>query len=126
MPFNFLAAYLTAAWDDGLLVEAQGYNGAVLNYDNFYVISATAPTQIPFNYLGITSVKFHDLRATFITQLLLKGVSLAQVMAVVGHTQIKTTNVYLRVLGCDLDGVTDKLGVTLPQDRLAQVIDLRG
>lgn len=76
--------------------------------------------------ISVTPIKFHDLRATFITQLLLKGVPLAQVMAVVGHTQLKTTNVYLRVLGCDLEGVTDRLGISLPQERLAQVIDLRG
>ncbi len=75
--------------------------------------------------IGITLVKFHDLRATFITQLLLKGVSLAQVMAIVGHAELKTTNRYLRVLGTDLDGVTDKLGFSLPQDQLAKVIDLR-
>jgi integrase len=75
--------------------------------------------------IGITPVKFHDLRATFITQLLLKGVSLAQVMAIVGHAELKTTNRYLRVLGTDLDGVTEKLGFSLPQDQLAKVIDLR-
>lgn len=75
--------------------------------------------------IGITPVKFHDLRATFITQLLLKGVPLAQVMAIVGHTELKTTNRYLRVLGTDLDGVTDKLGFSLPQDQLAKVIDLK-
>ncbi len=74
--------------------------------------------------IGITPVKFHDLRATFITQLLLKGVPLAQVMSIVGHTELKTTNRYLRVLGSDLDGVTDKLGFSLPQDQLAKVIDL--
>ncbi len=73
--------------------------------------------------IGITQVKFHDLRATFITQLLLKGVSLAQVMAVVGHTQLKTTNVYLRVVGSDLDGVTEKLSYSLPQDKLGRLLD---
>ena len=57
-PFNFLSAYLTAAWDDNLLVEAQGYNGSALLYDNFYSVNATVPTLIAFNYLGVTSVKF--------------------------------------------------------------------
>lgn len=74
--------------------------------------------------IGITSVKFHDLRATFITQLLLKGVSLAQVMAIVGHAELKTTNRYLRVAGSDLKGATEKLQYSLPRDELAKVIEL--
>ncbi len=75
--------------------------------------------------IGITPVKFHDLRATFITQLLLRGVPLAQVMSIVGHSELKTTNRYLRVLGTDLDGVTDKLGFSLPQEQLARVIEFK-
>jgi integrase len=74
--------------------------------------------------IGITPVRFHDLRATFITQLLLKGVPLAQVMAVVGHSQIKTTNVYLRLAGADLSGVTNKLGFTLPTEQQGRVLTL--
>jgi site-specific recombinase XerD len=74
--------------------------------------------------LGITPVKFHDLRATFITQLLLKGVPLVQVMSIVGHSQIKTTNVYLRMAGTDLSGATDSLGFTLPSGQPAEVINL--
>ncbi len=74
--------------------------------------------------IGITSVKFHDLRATFITQMLLKGVPLAQVMAIVGHSELHTTNRYLRVAGADLEGATDRLGFALPSDELANVIQL--
>ena len=65
--------------------------------------------------IGITPVKFHDLRATFITSLLARGESLARVMAVVGHTQLTTTNGYLRRAGVELQGATDKLGYTLPE-----------
>ncbi len=75
--------------------------------------------------IGITEVKFHDLRATFITQMLLKGVSLAQVMAIVGHAELKTTNRYLRVAGSDLRGATEKLSFSLPRDEIARVIELR-
>jgi integrase len=74
--------------------------------------------------IGITSVKFHDLRATFITQMLLKGVSLAQVMSIVGHAELKTTNEYLRIVGADLDGATEKLSFSLPTNELAKVIDI--
>jgi integrase len=64
---------------------------------------------------GITPVKFHDLRATFITNLLSRGASLAQVMATVGHNQLKTTNGYLRKAGVEVKGVTDLLGYKLPE-----------
>lgn len=66
--------------------------------------------------IGVTPVKFHDLRATFITNLLSRGESLARVMAIVGHTQLETTNGYLRKAGVELKGATDKLGYKLPGD----------
>jgi integrase len=72
--------------------------------------------------IGITSVKFHDLRATFITNLLSRGESLARVMAIVGHTQIKTTNVYLRKAGIDVMGATEKLGYNLPKEGDALIL----
>ncbi|MEZ4813796.1 MAG: tyrosine-type recombinase/integrase [Bdellovibrionota bacterium] len=75
--------------------------------------------------IGITQVKFHDLRATFITQMLLKGVPLAQVMAIVGHAELKTTDRYVRVAGSDLRGATDKLQFSLPREELARVIEIR-
>ena len=74
--------------------------------------------------IGITVIKFHDLRATFITNLLARGESLARVMAVVGHTQIKTTNGYLRRAGVDVKGVTDKLGYQIPEDSYGVVIPM--
>lgn len=75
--------------------------------------------------IGITPVKFHDLRATFITNLLSRGVSLAQVMAVVGHNQLKTTNSYLRKAGVEVRGVTEQLGYKLPNEpRSAQILPM--
>lgn len=64
--------------------------------------------------IGISTIRFHDLRATFITQLLLQGVPVAKVMAIVGHAQLKTTMVYVRLVGNDVKGVTDELRITLP------------
>lgn len=76
--------------------------------------------------VGITPVKFHDLRATFITNLLSRGVPLAQVMAVVGHSQLKTTNGYLRKAGVEVRGVTDQLGYKMPEiSSGAKVISLQ-
>jgi len=74
--------------------------------------------------LKITSVKFHDLRATFITNLLARGVSLARVMSVVGHSQIKTTNMYLRKAGVDVQGATDSLGYKVPVESEGKVYSL--
>lgn len=74
--------------------------------------------------VGITSVKFHDLRATFITNLLAQGESLARVMAIVGHGELRTTNGYLRRAGVDVKGGTDKLGYSLPSRSTTQIISL--
>lgn len=74
--------------------------------------------------IGITPLKFHDLRATFITNLLARGESLARVMSIVGHSQIKTTNVYLRKAGVDVQGATDKLGYGVPQSKAGKVLNL--
>jgi hypothetical protein len=56
--FNFISAELTAAWNDNLQLEAQGYVDGVLTYDQTYTLSATAPTLIVFDYLGVTEVNF--------------------------------------------------------------------
>ncbi len=55
---NFVSAYLTAAWNDNLQVQVKGYSGGTLVYSNSYILSATAPTLINFNYLGINEVDF--------------------------------------------------------------------
>jgi integrase len=72
--------------------------------------------------IGVTDIKFHDLRATFITNLLARGVPLAVVMAIVGHSDMETTNVYLRQAGVEVQGGTDKLGYAIPSDQSAQLL----
>jgi integrase len=77
--------------------------------------------------VGISNIRFHDLRATFITQLLLQGVPVAKVMTIVGHSQLKTTMVYVRLVGNDVKGVTDELKITLPKPQSNEnVISLFG
>jgi hypothetical protein len=58
VPFDFDSAYLTAAFRDGLQIEAQGYTGSTLIYDNFYTINTESPTLILFNFLGVNQVTF--------------------------------------------------------------------
>ena len=65
--------------------------------------------------IGITSIRFHDLRATFITNMLAQGVSAAKVMAIVGHRKTSTMDQYLRLAGVDINGATQNVGYQLPQ-----------
>lgn len=75
--------------------------------------------------LGITEVKFHDLRATFITNLLAQGESLVKVQHMVGHSKMSTTDEYVRAAGIPVKGGTDKLGYKIPEQGAgAQVIPL--
>lgn len=74
--------------------------------------------------IGITPVRFHDLRSTFITNLLSMGVPVARVMAIVGHSDIDTTNAYIRKAGIDIMGVTDSLSYEIPSSKEGQVIPL--
>lgn len=76
--------------------------------------------------IGITPITFHDLRATFITQMLNNGVALSKVMAIVGHSSLKTTQGYLRLSGKDVEGATEELGVVIPKttNEYAKIIPL--
>jgi hypothetical protein len=57
-PFNLNSAYLTAAWNDGLQVEVEGFTGNTLTYDNTYTINTEGPTLINFDYLDVDEVEF--------------------------------------------------------------------
>jgi len=74
--------------------------------------------------ISITDVKFHDLRATFITNMLSQGVPLVKVMAIVGHRKMSTTDIYLRLAGVNVKGATQALGYSLPTDQDENVIKL--
>lgn len=56
--FDLSSAYLTAAWNDGLQVEVQGFISGTLTYDNTYTLNTTSPQLINFNYLGVDQVTF--------------------------------------------------------------------
>lgn len=58
--FTLDGGYFTAAWDDGLRVEAVGslLGVAVAGDDVAFVLSATAPTFETFGFVGVDSVVF--------------------------------------------------------------------
>ena len=74
--------------------------------------------------IGITSVRFHDLRASFITNMLAQGVPIVKVMSIVGHGKMATTDGYLRLAGVGLEGTTNKLDYSAPKTFLARVLSL--
>lgn len=55
--------------------------------------------------IGIPPVRFHDLRATWATMMLSKGVEPIKVMSMGGWKDIKTLMIYTRKAGVDVKGV---------------------
>jgi integrase len=74
--------------------------------------------------IGITPVRFHDLRATFITNMLAQGVAISKVMAIVGHSQMNTTDGYNRRAGIGLEGTTNQLAYEIPTFDDSQVVPM--
>ncbi len=58
---------------------------------------------------GLPIIRFHDLRACFISQCLLHGIQPSIVMKMVGHGDMKTMMRYCRHTGSDVLGQTDVL-----------------
>jgi hypothetical protein len=56
--FALDSAYLTAAWNDGLQLEVQGFVGTTLTYDNTYTLNTAGPVLVNFKYLGVDEVNF--------------------------------------------------------------------
>lgn len=75
--------------------------------------------------IGLSSVKFHTLRACFATQLLADGVETAKVMKIGGWKDLKTMQIYMRLAGVDEKGATEGLRF-LPSDEavMGRVVEL--
>ena len=58
---------------------------------------------------GIKEIRWHDLRSSFITELIVNGVSMDKVMNVVGHKLISTVQEYYRVVGRGIEDATECL-----------------
>ena len=57
-PFTFNSAYLTAAWNNGLNVQVDGYLGTTLVHSLSLVLDTTGPALEQFNWANIDSVTF--------------------------------------------------------------------
>lgn len=70
--------------------------------------------------IGITSVRFHTLRACFATHLLSSGVPETTVMRIGGWKNFKTFQIYIRLAGTREKGATNDLGkIFIPDEAMA-------
>lgn len=75
--------------------------------------------------IGLRQINFHALRASFITICMLHNVPTVKVQAMVGHQRMDTTMRYVRLIGSDLDGATENVGMKIPkQEFVSNVIDI--
>lgn len=75
--------------------------------------------------LNLPPIRFHDLRATWATLLLAKGVEPIKVMKMGGWQDMKTMMIYVRKAGVDIRGMTDRLDLHNPALDGGQVRSLR-
>lgn len=76
--------------------------------------------------LGLPQVRFHDLRATWATILLSKGIEPIKVMAMGGWSDMKTMMIYIRKAGLDIKGLTNCLNLHNPFAQEGKVLSLSG
>ena len=79
--------------------------------------------------LGLPSIRFHDLRATWATFLLSKGIAPIKVMMMGGWKDLKTMQIYVRKAGVEIKGATDCLdlhrGSPIKPKQEAQILNLQ-
>jgi len=56
--FDFIGAYLTAAWRDGLQITATGYQGSIPIYTQNVTVNSTSSTWFDFDFLNVDSLSF--------------------------------------------------------------------
>jgi hypothetical protein len=57
-PFDFIGADLTAAWNDGLKIDVQGFLNGNLVDDVTVTVNTSGPTFFNFNFDNVDTVKF--------------------------------------------------------------------
>ena len=75
--------------------------------------------------LGLPRIRFHDLRATWATLMLSKGVEPAKVMVMGGWKELKTLMVYLRKAGISIRGITNCLNLHDHTQQAGRLYELR-
>ncbi|GAA6615041.1 PEP-CTERM sorting domain-containing protein [Scytonema sp. NUACC26] len=63
--FDFNSVYLTAAWNNGLNILVEGFNGGVTKYSKTVTVNTVAPTLFNFDFQGIDRLKFTSSGGTY-------------------------------------------------------------
>lgn len=66
--------------------------------------------------LGLPRIRFHDLRASWATMMLSRGIEPIKVMSMGGWRDLKTMQRYIRKAGVDISGISDGLNLHNPSD----------
>ena len=74
--------------------------------------------------INLPRVRFHDLRASWATVMLVKGTEPVKVMALGGWKDLKTMMIYIRKAGIDTKGTTDNLSLHDPSEAAGTLIQL--
>lgn len=75
--------------------------------------------------LGLPEIRFHDLRATWATLLLSKGVEPIKVMKMGGWQDLKTMQIYVRKAGIDIRGCMDDFSLHNPSQDAGTVLSFK-
>jgi integrase len=73
----------------------------------------------------LPAIRFHDLRATWATIMLGRGVEPVKVLKLGGWSDIKTMMVYMRKAGVDVRGATNVLDLHDPVSQSAAILPLK-
>jgi len=66
------------------------------------------------------NLKFHSLRHTFATWLVQNGASIYEVQKLLGHSDIKTTQIYAHLLASELHSTVNRISFTSKSEGKAQ------
>lgn len=72
--------------------------------------------------IGLPRIRFHDLRASWATMMLSKGIEPIRVMSMGGWRELKTLQVYIRKAGVNIRGITDCLDIHNPTRNETKVL----